>query len=84
MNLPVIGEIFWEKAVTELKAGISMKHNLKISFKCTSHQFSHGEKYSLGFTLLEKAKWTGLSDGECRRAAGSPLCVFGHTETTET
>lgn len=63
MNVPVIGEIFWGKAVTELKAGNFMKCNLKISFKCTSRRFAHGEKYLLGFTLLEKAKWTRLCDG---------------------
>lgn len=61
MHFPVIGEISCRKAVRKLKAGISIKCNLKISFKYTSHQFTHGEKYLLGFTLLEKGKWTGFA-----------------------
>lgn len=81
VNLPVIGEIFCTKSVTEPKAGISVKCNLKISFKCTSHRFAHGEKYLLGFTLLEKQN--GQAYVMESTAAGSPLCVLSHMETTE-
>lgn len=61
MHFVAIGEISCRKTVMKLEAGDSIQCNLKISFEYTSHQFTRGKKYLLGFTLLEKAKWTGFS-----------------------